>query len=71
MILKKLKFLFECDTFKELAERLGVKAETCYHWKRNGVPGHIEPLLKVIRKQQEEILKLKEGDDARNNKKEA
>lgn len=68
-MLKRLRKLFDCEEYKELAAILGVTASRVYLWKRKGPPDNIKGLLTLIEQQQEEILKqqqeiikLKEGE---------
>lgn len=63
-MLKKLKSLFYCDTYKELAEILGIRVDLLYLWNAKGkVPDSVSGLLKLIETQQKEIQKLKEEKD--------
>lgn len=59
-MLKRLKHLFYCDTYKKLAEILGISANLLYLWNAKGkVPDSVSGLLKLIESQQEEIQRLK------------
>lgn len=63
-MLKKLKRLFYCDTYKELAEVLGVSVNLLYLWNaKDKVPDSALGLLKLIEKQQKEIQELERGKD--------
>ena len=58
--MKSLKLLYQCDTYSELAEILGVSERTVTYWKRNGMQPNIKALLNVIEEQKKELDKLKE-----------
>ena len=58
----KLKNLFQCDSYTELAKLLGVRRTTLYQWKNHFIPTHIQSLLNLIEKQQKELIKLKEKE---------
>jgi len=62
-LLKNLKLLFKCDDYKEIAAILGVKPRTVYFWKYHGLPSNVQGLLKLIEKQQKELIELKEKDN--------
>ena len=57
-IIKELKYLFDCESDKELSNLLKVSYNALHDWKTN-TPPNIQSLLEFIKKQQLEILKLK------------
>lgn len=63
-MLKRLRHLFYCDTYKKLAKVLGVSVNLLYLWNaKDKVPDSALGLLKLIEKQQKEIQELKERKD--------
>ena len=58
--MKKLKLLFQCDSYTELADILGVRRATLYLWKKEGRPEHMKGLLNLVEKQQTELIKIKD-----------
>lgn len=61
-MLKKLKFIYKCETYKELAELLGVHPQRIYDWQRTGIPPNIKALLEFIYQQKVEIDLLKSSE---------
>jgi len=60
--MKKLKILFQCDNYTELADILGVRRATIYQWKNQGIPGHLKGILSLLEKQQTKIIKFKDKE---------
>lgn len=61
VVLKKLKNIFNCENYKDLAGILNINVRTLYVWKeKNKIPSNIEGLLKLVKSQQEEIQRLKD-----------
>lgn len=61
-MLKKLKLLYRCETYKELAAILKIRPQRLYSWKRREIPPNIRPLLEVIYRQKVEIDLLKSSE---------
>ena len=57
--MKKLKLLFQCDSYTELAGILGVRRTTLYLWKKEGIPEHMKGLLNLIEKQQTDLIRMR------------
>ena len=57
--MKKLKLLFQCDNYTELADILGVRRATLYLWKNHGIPVRMKGILNLIEKQQAELINIK------------
>lgn len=64
-MLKKLKILFDCENYTDLAKILGVSVTAIYAWKeKNKIPPNITGLLTLIKSQQEKMeLLIKELDE--------
>ena len=68
-ILKKLKFLFQCETAEELSKQIGLSARLIRDYRRTArtIPSHVVALLNKIYEQQQRIQKLENKYETDND----